>query len=112
MSSDQATHSPTAPLQFDAADVATAAPAVTCAACKRAVTGEYYQINDGVTCDRCHAELQSQLATRGSRAGRALRATAWGLLGGLAGGAVWWAVLEFADLQVGFIAILVGVLVG
>ena len=112
MSSDQAITPPATPLQFDAADVGSAPPAVSCAACKRAITGEYYQINNVITCARCKAQVETQLAAKGSRGGRLLKATGLGLLGGLAGAAVWYIVLAWAEWQIGIIAVLVGFLAG
>ena len=112
MSPDQAITPPAAPLQFDAADVGNAPPAVSCAACKRAITGEYYQLNDVITCARCKAQVETELAAKGSRGGRLLKATGLGLLGGLVGAAVWYVVLAYAEWQIGIIAVLVGFLAG
>ena len=111
MSPDQ-TAPPSAPLQFDAADVTTDAPGVTCAACSKAVTSAYYQVNDAITCPSCRATLEEQVNGTGTRAGRMLRATLFGAIGGAIGAGIYYAILAKTGYEIGFIAILVGWLVG
>lgn len=111
MSPDETT-APSAPLQFDAADVTTTAPGVVCAACGKAVTSAYYQVNDAITCPSCRSSLEEQVNGTGTRAGRLLKAAAFGAIGGAIGAGIYYAILETTGYEIGFIAILVGWLVG
>ncbi len=106
------TAAPSAPLQFDAADVSTTAPGVVCAACGKAVTSAYYQVNDAITCPSCRSALEEQVNGTGSRAGRLLKAAAFGAIGGAIGAGIYYAILAKTGYEIGFIAILVGWLVG
>ena len=111
MSPDETT-APSAPLQFDAADVTTTAPGVICAACGKAVTSAYYQVNDAITCPSCRSSLEAQVHGTGTRAGRLLKAASFGAIGGAIGAGIYYAILETTGYEIGFIAILVGWLVG
>ena len=107
-------------LQFDRAkydddatpgDAASAAPAATCAVCHEPITDAYHTVNQNVVCPRCLAQLQAGLAG-GSKTGRVLAATAWGVGAGLLGSIIWFTVRKTTGYEVGIIAIAVGLLVG
>ena len=82
-----------------------------CAACKRPLTQSYYTANRAIICDQCHGQFRAYLAG-GSRFKRAFAATALGLLAGLAGAALWYAVRKITGYEIGLIAIAVGLMVG
>ena len=75
------------------------------------LTGSYYTVNKKILCEQCHGQLQAFLAG-GSKFKRAFLATALGLLAGLAGAAVWYAVRKATGYEIGLIAIAVGLMVG
>lgn len=87
-------------------------PGVTvCGACNEPITDTYYEANGKVVCPRCReAVMASQ--TGGSRTGRFLRATVYGVFAGIVGAAIWYGVRAGTGYEVGLIAILVGFLVG
>ncbi len=106
------TPTPETPLQFNTAEYSGSLPAVTiCAACKSPLTQSYYTANKAVLCESCHGQFRAHLAA-GSPLMRAFAATALGLLAGLAGAAIWYAVRKITDYEIGLIAIVVGLMVG
>ncbi len=94
-------------LQFDQA-----APAAACSSCQGGLHHSYFQANGHVLCERCAEGIRN--AFQGQCGGflRFLKATAFGIGGGLAGGAVYTAVLAIAHIQAALITILIGYLVG
>ena len=87
-------------------------PGVTaCAACGEPITDAYFEANGKVVCPRCRDAVLTADAS-GNPFARFVKATCLGILGGLVGAAIWWAVRYFLHLQAGLIAILVGLLVG
>jgi hypothetical protein len=97
-------------LQFDHAQF-DGAPAAACALCHQSIVDSYYEIGGQVSCSVCRASLERSMSSEG-RVGRVLRATALGLAAAAVGAAVWYGVRAATGYEVGFIAILVGVLVG
>ena len=100
------------PLQFDAAEPsAAAAGGMTCATCKKPLSGSYHMLNKLMICASCRGRLEREW--RGGWGGaRFLKATLYGLGGAAVGAAIWYAVLAITDMQIGLIAIVVGFLVG
>ena len=99
-------------LQFDNAEYDTPAPdAPTCAACRRPIPDAYYEIFGSVVCESCRDAI---LASRegGSKLLRFLRAGIYGAVAAIAGFAVYFGVLKIANLEIGLISILVGLMVG
>jgi hypothetical protein len=101
-----------AELQFDHAEFA--APhsgAVVCKACSQTIPQTYYEVNSNILCDRCRSAIESQLQG-GSGVVRFLRASLFGLGAALAGTALYYLVLAVSGLEIGLIAIVVGMMVG
>lgn len=107
---DEPTPLEPAALQFEHAEFATPAT-VACAACRTPIATRYYEANGQVVCDACAASLERGLTT-GTAAGRWLRAAAFGSAAAVAGAVVWYAVRELVHLEIGLIAIGIGMLVG
>jgi hypothetical protein len=82
-----------------------------CAACQKPLVSSYYQVNGRPACERCKAQIQYDEAS-GSAVGSFLRASVFGLLAALAGGAIWYAVRATTGYEVGLIAVVVGIMVG
>lgn len=99
-------------LQFDKAEFAPgSATASTCVVCQSPVAGEYYDINGQTVCPACKAQVERSLdAPLGADA--LLKAAAAGIAGGVAGAAIYFAVLALSGYEIGIIAIAVGWLVG
>jgi hypothetical protein len=104
--------SSTPQVQFDVAEYSSPQLGVpSCAACKRPIAGPYYTVNRAAVCDHCHTQHMGS-SQGASKFKRALAATGWGLLAGLAGAAIWFAVRKLTGYEIGLIAVLVGVMVG
>jgi hypothetical protein len=88
------------------------APGVTvCGACGEPIADAYYEANGKIVCPRCReAVLASQAG--GSGIARFFKATMFGVLAGIVGAAIWWAVRAGTGYEVGLIAIVVGIIVG
>lgn len=102
-----------ADLQFDTAESADGAPAppALCATCQQPLVNTYFQVGGQPVCERCKAQVQyDQMSTSGT--GRLLRASGFGLMAALAGGALWYAVRATTGYEVGLIAVVVGLMVG
>lgn len=101
-------------LSFDRAiPVAAAGDAggVTCASCRRTIPDAYHTANGEPVCGACRTGLEA--AARGVReSGLLARATALGVGAMVAGAFVYWAVMRFAQLEIGLVAILNGWMVG
>jgi hypothetical protein len=103
-------------LQFDRviAGSPSASPSklgVLCTACQTRIETEYYDVNGNVCCSRCRAALESAAETpRGIVP--FITAGAFGLAAGIAGAAIYYAVMAIAHLEIGLIAILIGYMVG
>ena len=84
---------------------------MSCQGCNRPITDVYFEVQGAVRCEACRWEAE-RLRRAGTPANRVLRALVLGAMGGSIGAAVYYAVLAFTGYEVGFIAILVGFLVG
>jgi len=104
---------PSGGLQFDKVEPAEGQPVspTVCAACQKPLVSFYYQINGRPACERCKTQIQYDEAS-GSAVGNVLRASVFGLLAALAGGAIWYAVRATTGYEVGLIAVVVGIMVG
>ena len=87
-------------------------PGVTaCAACGEPIADGYFEANGKVVCPRCRdAVLAAQAG--GSGLVRLVKATFFGVLAGIVGATIWWAVRHFTGYEVGLIAVVVGLMVG
>ncbi|MDQ2767804.1 MAG: hypothetical protein M3Y30_11685 [Gemmatimonadota bacterium] len=86
-------------------------PAVVCAACKNAITTDYFQLNGKVTCAGCRSAIESAVsAPTGARPFG--RAAGLGLLAAIGGAAIYYGVIALLNLEIGIVAILIGYMVG
>ncbi|MHB8879150.1 MAG: hypothetical protein ACYC8T_36080 [Myxococcaceae bacterium] len=100
-------------LQFDKAEYAPDAPgaAATCLTCQSPITREYFGLGDKMVCPKCRVVL-SDLQAGSSPPGRFFGALGFGVLGGIGGAVVWFAIRALTNYELSLIAILVGWLVG
>jgi len=97
-------------LQLDRAEFDTPTE-LTCTACGVPIGETYFTANSKVLCPRCRDRLAAE-QTEGSCVGRLIKATALGLFAAGVGAGVWYAVREVTHLEIGLIAIVVGLVVG
>jgi hypothetical protein len=102
------------PLQFDVAESpVVSSPArssiAPCKACAKPITDTYFQVNGSILCATCRASLSGP---RGSRLGRALRATSFGVAAAIAGAVLYMAVAAITGFEFALVAIVVGFMVG
>jgi hypothetical protein len=84
---------------------------VVCTACRAAIPTEYFHVNGNVFCGRCRSTVESYAETpRG--AVPFMTAGLFGLAAGIAGAAIYYAVIAIAHLEIGIVAILIGYMVG
>jgi len=100
-------------LQFDRAEGAGAAggTGATCAACNRAISDSYFEVNGKIVCPACRSRLAAEW-NRGSSGGRFFKALVLGLFAGAVGAGIWFALLKLFNIELGLVAIVVGLLVG
>ncbi len=99
-------------LSFDKARFDESGPqSLSCAFCKRDVSGTYYEINGRTACEECRFRVESE-RSEGSSLGRAFRALLGGGVGGIVGAGIYYAVLALTGYEIGLVAIVVGLLVG
>ena len=86
-------------------------PAVNCEACGRAIPSAYFHVNGKTFCADCRSVVEAVAKTP-----RELRtlliAALFGLGAGIAGAAIYYAVMAIAHLEIGIVAILIGYMVG
>jgi hypothetical protein len=104
-----------AALQFDSVTHGSTADAtpgvVTCLNCHAKIETEYYEVNGHAVCERCRTGIEAAFETpRG--AAPFIVAALFGVGAGIAGAAIYYAVLALAHLEVGIVAILIGYMVG
>src|SRR5262245_38492311 len=91
--------------------LASSPPAAACALCNTSIETEYYDVNGVTVCGNCRFAVESFAETpRG--VGPLLKAGSFGLGAGIAGAAIYYAVIALANLEIGIVAILIGYMVG
>jgi hypothetical protein len=85
--------------------------AVACSACQTAIDTEYFDVNGHVVCDRCRAAAERAAETP-TGIEPLIVASVLGLGAALAGALIYYAVIAIAHLQIGYVAILIGYMVG
>jgi hypothetical protein len=82
-----------------------------CSACRGAITTAYYSVNGQSICRSCRATLHAAAETpRGI--GPLFVAGLFGLGAGIAGAVIYYAVIAITNFEIGFVAILIGYMVG
>jgi len=105
------------PLQFDTA-VPSIAPSgtftaqgVTCTACRRAITNEYFDVNGQSVCEGCRTNL-AQLTQTPRSWGLFAKAGVFGVVAAILGAILYYAVIAITDFEIGIVAIAIGYMVG
>lgn len=82
-----------------------------CAACKKPIENVYFTAREHVICPACREGVVKNIFP-GNLFTRFLRATAFGIGGGVVGALLWYGVRRITNYEIGLIAIVVGLLVG
>jgi hypothetical protein len=96
--------------QFATAEFAPNGPTMTCAACRRPVTGPYFQINGKPACSECTRKIQEQIPKDSHAA--FVRAVLFGVAGAILGFALYVIFALATGLVIGFVSLAVGFIVG
>ena len=100
------------PLQFDQAEYTTpAGDRPTCIVCKQPIADEYFELNGQVFCSRCRQGVEASFRG-GSRVARAIKALFLGTVAAGVGAVIYYAIIRLTGLNIGLIAVVVGVMVG
>jgi hypothetical protein len=97
-------------LQFDKAEFRDSA-GQSCTRCSSPIRDQYWSINGRVVCNGCRLQLLAE-GDRGVSGERVLTAVGLGVLGAVAGGAVYYGVIKLTGINLGLVALVVGFLVG
>src|SRR5215468_5375345 len=102
-------------LQFDRATTvpgsAPPGPVVVCKGCSLTITTQYYDVNGHALCGACRAAAAAAAETP-KGIGAFVKAAGFGAGAGVVGAAIYYAVIAFAHLEIGIVAILIGYMVG
>ena len=82
----------------------------TCAACNQAIADAYYSAGRKIICPQCHAQITGTGA--GAATLRVFKAIGLGTVAGIIGAAIWLGVRRATHYEIGYVALLVGFLVG
>ena len=82
----------------------------TCAACNQAIADSYYSAGKKIICPRCHAQIMGTGA--GATTLRIFKALGIGTAAAILGAAIWLGVRRATHMEIGYVALLVGFLVG
>jgi len=100
-----------APISFDRAQFDSAAPAqIACSSCNQSALQSYYALGDKILCSPCREARDRALDGWGG--GRFLRAAFAGIVVGIAGALVWYAIRALTQYEIGLISIAIGYGVG
>ena len=82
----------------------------TCAACNQAIADAYYSAGKKIICPQCHAQITGSGA--GATTLRIFKALGIGTAAAILGAAIWLGVRRATHMEIGYVALLVGFLVG
>jgi hypothetical protein len=116
MSAEPNARSGTENLQFDRAIDPSSADnsgSPVCATCNAAIRMYYYDIDGATTCSSCKQTVER---AHGGGAGKSgpgmLKAFLFGLGAAIAGSVIYYSVMKYLELEIGYVAILIGFMVG
>ncbi len=103
-------------LQFEQAEFADESTAGSeqaswCISCKEPITDVYFEAGGGIVCTPCRDKIETMFHG-GSRLTRMLKALVFGTIGAAAGAFLYHAIMTITGLNIGLVAVVVGVIVG
>lgn len=101
-------------LQFDRAVDASAASvgSVVCSKCNAPIRMYYYHVDGETACSTCKLSIERASGGPGKSGPGMLKAVLYGLGAAIVGAMIYYAVMEYLDLEIGVVAILIGFMVG
>ncbi len=101
-------------LQFDRAVDASAASAgsVVCSKCNAPIRMYYYHVDGETACSTCKLSVERASGGPGRSGPGMLKAVLYGLGAAIAGAMIYYAVMEYLNIEIGIVAILIGYMVG
>jgi len=99
-------------LQFDQAEFTANAPErPACAGCKEPIADQYYEAAGQLICPACRGRFENAMHG-GSGLKRGLKALGLGLVAAAIGSAAYYAIMHATGLNIGLVAIVLGILIG
>ena len=99
-------------LQFDRAEFTAGVPeAVVCTACGTPINDRYFEAGGKVVCATCR-EAVERMFRGGPGLGRAFKALAFGTAAAAAGACLYYGIMKITGLNIGLVAVVVGLMVG
>lgn len=83
---------------------------LSCIVCKQQIENAYFALGDKVCCSNCRDLISAP--PKGSGLLRFAKATCFGTLAGSLGALIWYLIRVIAHIEIGLVAILVGLMVG
>lgn len=84
---------------------------VSCSACSRSIATTYHTVNGAPVCGACRLKAESAGGSVSDSA-TLFKAALFGAGAAIAGAVIYWAVMEYMNLEIGLVAILTGWMVG
>ncbi len=82
-----------------------------CNACTAAIPDVYFEAGGKVVCAPCRDKIEA-LFHQGSRLGRGIKAIVFGTIGAALGAILYYAIMRITGLNIGLVAVVVGLMVG
>jgi hypothetical protein len=103
-------------LQFDHAEYTAGPESVhpdvpVCTACKAPIAESYYEAGGQIVCGHCRRRIEEGFYG-GSRLGRTFKALVLGSIAAAVGAGAYYAIMQMTGLNLGLVAVVVGVMVG
>ena len=114
MSAESSSRSAPEDLQFDRAvdpDSSTTTGSPVCAKCSAAIRMYYYDVDGETTCSSCK-QAAERASGGGPRSGGMMKALLFGVGAAVAGAVIYYSVMKYLELEIGYVAILIGFMVG
>jgi hypothetical protein len=97
--------------EFTAENDADQQHATRCTACTATIPEVYYEAGGKVVCAPCRDQIEAMFH-QGSRLGRGIKAIVFGTIAAALGAILYYAIVRITGLNIGLVAVVVGLLVG
>jgi hypothetical protein len=97
--------------EFTAENDADQQHATRCTACTATIPDVYYEAGGKVVCAPCRDQIEAMFH-QGSRLGRGIKAIVFGTIAAALGAILYYAIVRITGLNIGLVAVVVGLLVG
>ncbi len=103
-------------IQFEQAEFPAEATAIQehvprCSACTAAIPDVYFEAGGKIVCTPCREQIEAMFH-QGSRFGRGFKAIVFGTIGAALGAILYYAIIRITGLNLGLVAVVVGLMVG